>query len=467
MPRSFPLYRQLNQMDCLPTCLRMVAKHHGKHYSTEFLRRNTFVGRTGASLAGVGHAAETIGLRTLTARIPLHALQNAAPLPCIIHWNQHHFVVVHRATKDRIWVADPAHGLLSYTPDEFRKGWLAPGQTEGIALFLEPTPDFHTAEEEPPKSRRNFGFLFGYLKPFKPQMLQVVLGMIVASVLQLAFPFLTQAVVDVGITNQNLGFVYLVLIAQIVLFLGRASLEFVRSWILMHVGSRINISLVSDFLAKLMRLPLSFFDSRKMGDVLERVADHARLNGLLTSSSLNTLFSLVSLAIFGAVLLIYSGLIFTVFIVGAVAVAVWIVLFQRKRRELDYKRFSDLADNKTQLIQIITAMQEIKLNGNEQQKRWDWERSEVKLYGTSMRSLVLNQYQQGGALFLNELKNIVITFIAARQVVAGNMTLGMMMAATYIIGQLNSPLEQLLSLINSVQDAKLTRASATTCAAST
>ncbi len=455
MKRAFPFYKQIEQMDCLPTCLRMVAAHHGRHYSSDFLRRKCYVGRSGASLAGISDAAEAIGLRTLAARVSLETLIAEAPLPCIVHWKQKHFVVVYATSKRTIQVADPAHGLMTYTPEEFRRCWIAEGESDGVALFLEPTAAFHELDDEPHAPRRSFSFLFSYLRPYKPHLVQLLIGMAVVSLLQLFFPFLTQAIVDFGIANQNLGFVYLVLIAQLVLFASRASVELIRGWILLHMGSRINIAIVSDFLAKLMRLPLSFFDSRKIGDILERVGDHQRLNTFLTSSSLNTLFSLFSLLVFGVVVFLYSGTIFLVFLLGSVAVAAWIIAFQRKRRELDYRRFNHLSDNQTHLIQLVIGMQEIKLNGSEIRKRWEWEHSQARLFRTSVRGLVIGQYQQAGSLILNELKNILITFIAAREVIEGRMTLGMMMAVTYVVGQLNGPIEQLLALFNSAQDARL------------
>jgi ATP-binding cassette subfamily B protein len=455
MMRRFPLLRQGNEMDCLPTCLRMVAVHHGRDCDLEQIRQYTHVGRTGASLAGAADAAERIGMRSLSVRISFEALRAQAPLPCIVHWRGRHFVVVYRITRKRVYVADPGFGRISHSVEEFIDGWTA-GGSEGVALFLEPTPDFY-GEPARGKTRRRRGFatLFGYIKPYPRWIVQLIFGLLIASMLQLALPFLAQALVDTGVATHNLGFVSLVLIAQLTLLISRAAVDFIRSWLLLHIGARINLAIVSDFLMKLMHLPLSFFDTRRLGDLLERVSDHDRVQNFLTSSSLNALLSGLNLLVFGIVLFAYSGTIFAVFCVGSVAVAGWIILFQRRRRELDYRRFDQLSENRTLLIQLVQGMQEIKLNAAERRKRGEWQTSQSHVFRTLMDGLAVTQYQQGGSIFLNELKNIIVSFVAAREVIAGHMTLGMMLAVTYIAGQLNGPLEQLLNVLNAAQDTSL------------
>jgi len=337
------------------------------------------------------------------------------------------------------------------------QGWIGTkkeGENQGLCLLLEPTPDFYKQVDES-LDKSSFRFLFSYLRPYKKFLFQLFLGLFIGSILQLIFPFLTQAIVDKGISNQDIGFIYLVLIAQLVIFLSQTSVEFIRSWILLHISTRINISLISDFLIKLMKLPIGFFDTKTIGDIMQRIGDHRRIESFLTTSTLNILFSMINLIVFGIVLAIYSLKIFIIFICGSIIYIVWAYLFMKKRRALDFKRFAQLADNQSNLFQLITGIQEIKQNNCERQKRWDWERIQAKLFRVNVKSLTLNQYQQSGSIFVNQLKNIMISFFAATSVIDGSMTLGMMMAVQYIIGQLNSPIEQLIGFFHSIQDAKI------------
>lgn len=454
-------------MDCGPTCLRMVAKHYGKTYSLQNLREKSRITREGVSMLGISDAAEAIGMRTIGVSITFEQLRKEAKLPCIVHWGQNHFVVVYKISKNSslfrrggsevIYVSDPAEGLLKYSKKEFLNKWLSTkkdGDDKGIALLLEPTPDFYEQKDEK-QDKTKFKFLFQYLKPHKKLIVQLFLGLITGSLLQLIFPFLTQSVVDFGISNQNISFIYLVFIAQITLYIGRTAVDFIRSWILLHISTRVNISLISDFLIKLMKLPISFFDKKMTGDILQRINDHTRIENFLTSTSLNIVFAFVNLIIFGIVLLIYSMKIFVIFLIGSFLYGLWIWIFMKRRRELDYKRFSQLSDNQSNVIQLITGMQEIKLHNSERQKRWEWERIQARLFKVNVKSLALNQYQQAGSVFLNETKNIIISFIAATSVIHGDMTLGMMLAVQYIIGQLNSPVEQMINFMRSAQDAKI------------
>lgn len=455
--RGFPFIKQLDAMDCGPTSLAMIARYYGKAYSQQTLRERCFITREGVSMLGTSDAAESIGMRTMGVRVTFEQLANEVLLPCIAHWKQNHFIVVYKIKNNFIYVADPAHGLVKYTKEEFMAGWGSTkkeGENQGLCLLLEPTPDFYKMEDEN-LNKSSFKFLFSYLRPYKKFLVQLLLGMLVGSLLQLIFPFLTQAIVDFGINNQDIGFITLILIAQLALFAGRTSVEFIRSWILLHVSTRINISLISDFLIKMMKLPIGFFDTKMIGDILQRIGDHRRIENFLTTSTLNILFSLINLVIFGIVLFIYDMRIFTIFIVGSILYFLWIYLFMKKRRELDFKRFNQLADNQSNLIQLITGMQEIKLNNCEKQKRWQWERIQARLFRVNIKSLSLSQYQQIGSVFINQSKNIFITFFAAKAVIDGDMTLGMMLAVQYIIGQLNSPIEQLISFMHTTQDAKI------------
>jgi len=453
---KFPFFKQYDAMDCGPSCLRMIAAFYGKTYSLQKLRQLAHITREGVSLLGLSEAAEAIGFRTIGARITLAQLAEA-PKPCMVHWDQEHFVVVHNYRKGVVHVADPAFGLIKYPEEEFKKHWLATvrqGEQKGICLLLEPTPTFFGLESEE-ADRGNLRYLLKYLRPHRKLVAQLVLGFLAGSIIQLIFPFLTQSIVDVGINTQDINFIYLILAAQMMLFFSRMTVDFIRSWILLHISTRINISIISDFLIKLMKMPIGFFDTKMIGDLLQRIGDHKRIERFLTSQSLGVLFSVFNIVIFSIVLVIYNVPIFLIFFFGSLLYIGWIFLFLRKRRELDYKRFVQLSDNQSKLIQLINGMQEIKLNNYERQKRWEWERIQARLFKVNVKSLSIQQYQQAGSVFINESKNIVITVLAATAVVNGHMTLGMMLAVQYIIGQMNSPLDQLIEFMQVSQDAKI------------
>lgn len=462
MPK-FPHYKQIDSKDCGPTCLKIVAKYYNQNISIQKLRDVSETTRSGSSLLGLSEAAEAIGFRSLGVKISLEKFKDA-PLPCIVHWNKNHYVVIHKIKVNnsgvikKIFISDPAHGLLEYTEDGFLKSWIgqnAESHTEeGVALLLEPTPKLYDQDFE---ESSNFGlkFISKYLFKYKKFIVQLIVGLIAASLLQLIFPFLTQSVVDVGIKNQDINFIYLILIAQIFLFLGRTAIEVIRSWILLHLSTRINISLISDFFIKLMSLPISFFDVRMTGDILQRINDHKRIERILTSSSLNVLFSFANLLVFGLVLAYYNIWIFVIFFIGSLAYFFWIKLFLKKRADLDYKRFSQVSQEQSKTIELINGMQEIKMHNAEKQKRWGWEFLQARLFKISIEGLALEQYQQVGSGFINELKNILITIFSAKLVIEGEITLGMMLAISYIVGQLNSPISQLINFIREYQDAQI------------
>lgn len=455
--RNFPFFKQLDVMDCGPSCLRMIAKFHGKNFTLQTLRERSFLTREGVSLLGISDAAESIGMRSVGARVSFEQLSGQVPLPCIVHWREEHFVVVYAFRKGKVYVADPAYGLIKYSVGEFLKGWCGntdPGTAKGLCLLLEPTPDFYKqADEKTDKS--TFTYLFSYFRNQKRFLWQLFIGLLLGSLFQLIFPFLTQSMVDVGINNRDIGFVTLILVAQLVLFVSQTSVDFIRNWILLHLTTRLNISLISDFLIKLMKLPIGFFDTKMIGDMMQRIGDHVRIENFLTNQTLNVLFSMVNLVIFSVVLAVYSWKILLVFLFGSLLYVLWIILFLRKRRELDYRRFTQLSENQAKLIELITGMQEIKLNNCEKQKRWEWERIQARLFSVNINRLSLAQTQTIGSGFINQLKNIIISFLSAKLVIDGQMTLGAMVAVSYIIGQMNSPIEGLMNFIQTAQDAKI------------
>lgn len=456
--------KQYDVMDCGPSCLAMIAKHYGLQPNIEKIRRSCALNKEDVSLLGISKAAESIGFKTIGGRLTFNTLAKEVPHPCIVHWNQNHFVVVYKVKKHSkgkyiVYVADPAKGLVTYTKEEFCEHWISTktnDEEKGIALLLEPTELFCTQKEtERLPSQRRLKFLWSYLKKYKRFFTQIILGLLIGSLLQLVFPFLTQAIVDTGIGGKDLGFVWLVLLAQMMLLFSRTAIDFIRSKILLHISTRINISLISDFFIKLMKLPMKFFDTKLMGDLLQRIEDHRRVEQFLTSSSLSLLFSFFTFLIFGIVLASYNLYIFGVFLLGTALYASWIIIFLKKRRQLDYKYFEQAGKNRNVTYQLIEGMQEIKLQGCEQRKRWEWEDVQADLFKVNLQSLNLQQVQQAGSITINEVKNILITVLAATAVIQGNMSLGMMLAVQYIIGQLNTPVEQLIQFIYSWQDVSI------------
>ncbi|HYH16062.1 MAG TPA: peptidase domain-containing ABC transporter [Flavisolibacter sp.] len=464
----FHFYKQPDAMDCGPTCLRMVAKYYRKVISLQTLRERTQIGKEGVNLLGISEAAESIGFRTKAVKISYEQLVSEVTLPTILHWDQNHYVVLYAIKHKSIFrkeqkfsVADPGRGLISYSSAEFKRYWVSDKidtVEEGIALLLEPTQSLYNTEKENlNENSKSLGFpsLLNYILPYRKLVLQLFIGIGIGSLLQLFLPFLTQSIVDVGINTANMHFIYIILLAQLALFAGRVAVEFIRSWILLHISTRINVSILTDFLIKLMKLPVSFFDSKRTGDILQRMNDHSRIESFLTGNSLNTLFSLLNLVVLSVILIVFNVSLFFVFAIASLAYAIWVFLFLKKRKELDHKRFAIAAKEQGATIQLVQGMQEIKLNGAERAMHWNWEGLQARLFKLNMKTLSLNQWQQSGAFFINEGKNIFITFLSAQAVIAGQMTLGTMLAVQYIIGQLNAPIEQMISFIQSWQNAKI------------
>lgn len=454
----FPFYKQHDSMQCGITCLQMICKYYGKEYSLESLSRYCFATTEGVSMLGISEAADKLGLHTICGRVTMEQLPQA-PLPCVLHWSQNHFVVLYQINKGKkFYIADPGKRLLTYAEKEFKDHWISTqskGEEKGIAMFIQPTPTFYELSGETTNRKRSFKFLFGYIKQYRRYFGQIILGALVGCLLQLIFPFLTQAIVDIGITHQNLGIIYLILLGQLILTISRTSVDFIRRWILLHISMRINISLVSDFFIKLLKLPMSFFDTKLMGDLMQRMSDHNRVEKFLTTQMLNVTFSLLSFIVFGCVLLGYNTFIFLIFLIGSILYGIWIAIFLKRRKLLDYELFEKQAMNNNKTYQFITSMQEIKLQNCEQRRRWEWEDVQADLFQVNMKSLKLQQTQEAGSIFINEVKNIIITVLAATAVIHGQMTLGMMLAVQYIIGQLNAPVEQLMNFLYSLQDVKI------------
>jgi len=441
-------------MDCGPTSLRMVAKYYGRNISIQKLRTLCFINKGGVNLLAISEAAEKLGMRTTGAKLNLPQLKQAE-LPCILHWRQNHFVVLYKIRNNKYYIADPAAGLLKLDEKTFTKNWYSHKELhDGVSLLLSPSPLFYEQEEDK-KSKVSWLSILRYFYAYKKLFVQLVMGLGVGTLLSLITPFLTQSIVDIGINTRNISFVYLILIAQIMLFIGSTSVNFIRSWILLHISTRVNLSILTDFLIKLMKLPVSYFESKTTGDIMQRMNDQQRIESFLTGTTLNTLFSVVNLAIFTVVLVYYNATIFMVSLISTIIYGSWIALFLKRRRELNYKQFSNSSDNQSNVVELVNGMQEIKLNNCEQQKRWGWERIQATLFKFKVENLVLTQYQQGGSTLINQAKNILITFLSVKAVIDGDITLGGMMAIQYIVGQVSSPIEQMLGFVQSYQDAKI------------
>jgi len=454
---SFPFVKQPDAMDCGPACLKMVAGFYKMNFSLESLRKRCFITREGVSFLGLSEAADSLGFRTIGVKVPFDLLVENVPLPCIVHWRQKHFIVVYKIKNEKIWAADPGIGLIKFSREEFVRNWastVVDGKKSGLVLIIEPTPSLYNNENEKEKTS-GFKFLFKYFNLYRKYIYQLVLGLILGSCIQLVIPFLTQSIIDIGLNNNDIGFIYLILFAQLALVVGRMSVEFIRGWLLLHIGSRVNVAVISGFLQKLMSLPVSFFDTKLTGDILQRIDDNNRIEEFLTSASLNILFSFFNLVVFGIVLAIFSLKILLLFLTGSALYILWVSAFMKSRARLDHLRFKQMSVSGNKLINIVNGMQEIKLTQSELSMRWDWEKLQATLFALKVKGLSIIQYQSAGATFINEVSNILITIVAATSVLKGDITLGSMLAVQFIIGQLNVPVSQIIGFFRMSQDAKM------------
>jgi ATP-binding cassette subfamily B protein len=457
---SFPHYRQHDVMDCGPTCLQIISKFYGRLLNIERIRQLSQIGKSGVSLLGISKAAEGLGIQAVGGNITFDKLQQQAVLPCIVHWRKNHFVVVYKIKAKKVYVSDPATGLHSYSQEDFLANWAHTSihnQAAGIAMLLRPTPAFYSAgdDEALPTHAAGIRQLLRHIMQYKSLLRQLLAGLCFGALIQLLLPFLTKGLVDIGIRGHDLRFVYLLLFGQLLIIVGQTSVELLRGWILLHITTRVNVAVLSEFLHKLLRLPLSFFDTKLTSDIIQRIEDHQRVEALLTNNSLNTLFSVITFLVFGIILYFYNASIYFVFIGGSILYFFWIHIFLNKRKRLDFKRFELSVSNRAKTMQLIEGIHEIKLNDCGTQKIWEWEDTRARLFHFDVESLSLSQYQQIGSTFINQTKNIFILFMAARLVMNQQMSLGDMMAIQFIVGQMNSPIAQLVSFLQTYQDAKI------------
>lgn len=451
---------QHDQMDCGPACLAMVASNYGKNYSLQYLRDNSFITKEGVSMFGIVEAAKKIGFETFPVKLTIEKLISShESFPCILYWGKNHFVVLKKVSKKFLssdytfQIADPAHGLISIKEQEFKKYWIS-NDSMGIALFLKPSEEFFNIQV-PKEKKITLNYILQYLTPYKRQLILMFFLLLAGSAVTLAFPFLTQALIDDGVSAKNLNLIALILLSQLGLFLGSITIEVVRNWLMLFIGTKLSITIISDYLKKMLQLPIRFFDTKKMGDFNQRIQDNERIEEFLTSQSLLTFFSIINFSVFFGVLLYYNYTILMVYLILTVLSIGWSYYWLKKRKVLDYLRFQQRAENQESVFEIIKGVTEMKLNQFEDFKRSQWEEVQQKLFKVNIRILKLNQIQLSGFEFMNQLKNILVTFLAATLVVNDKMTLGGLLSVSYIIGQMNSPVNQLISFFRSLQDAKL------------
>lgn len=460
---SFPIDRQLDMMDCGPASLKMVTKYYGKYYSLQYLRDLCGNTREGVSLAGISHGAETIGLRSLAAHCSLQDIVEKVPLPVIIHWDNSHFVVLYNVKQKRngnlkFYIADPAKGHISYDQSEFEEKWIKKNEnkTSGVALILEPQADFKQRQAgEKAERGRHLENIMGYFIPYKKSFYYLGTVMLLITAMQAVLPFISKAVIDVGIQTQDVSFINIVLIANLALIVSITLSSAVRDWILQHMSSRINIALISDYLIKLMKLPVSFFENKMLGDILQRANDHERIRSFIMNNSLNLVFSTLTFLIFSIILLMYNTTIFYIFIVGSTLYILWVMGFLKLRKKLDWDYFELTAKNQSYWVETINGIQDIKINNYEQAKRWKWEGIQARLFKVNLRMLGINNVQNLGASFIDSVKNLLITFFCAKAVIAGEITFGVMISTQFMIGMLNGPVQQLISFMVSFQFAQI------------
>lgn len=453
--KRFPVDYQMDSQDCGPACLKIIAKHFGRYYSLQMLRDKCRLSKTGVSLLDLSYGSESIGLRSLAIKCNLEALVRDIPLPVIIHWKEEHFIVAYHTTKKHIYISDPSKGLIKYTHDEFKQGWYKKGKKYGVVLAVEPMADFKQTAEEKAMTSKSATNILNYFIPYKKSFWTIFFIMFIVTSLQALLPFISKAVIDVGIKTGDIGFINMILIGNIIILLSITIFNIVRDWILMHITSRVNIALISDYLIKLMKLPISFFENKLLGDILQRAQDHERIRSFIMNNSLSVIFSILTFVIFSIILCVYNITIFYIFLGGSVLYILWILLFLSIRKKLDWEYFELISKNQSYWVETVSSIQDIKISNFEKQRRWKWEDIQARLYKVNKRVLTVTNAQNLGAQFIENMKNMGIVFFCTTAVISGKITFGIMISTQFIIGMLNGPLIQLINFIISAQYAKI------------
>lgn len=451
----FPVEYQMDSQDCGPACLKIIAKHFGKYYSLQYMRDRCGITKEGVSLLDLSTGAESIGLRTLAIKCTIDDVVNSIPFPAIIFWKDSHFIVVYHADKKHIWVSDPAKGRVKYSHEEFRKGWYQEGENQGVLLAVEPTADFKDSKAEREQKSNSFASILKYFMPYKQNFSLIFIIMLIVTTLQGLLPFISKAVIDVGIKTSDMKFINMVLIGNISILLSVMIFNVLRDWILLHITARVNIALISDYLIKLMKLPVTFFENKLMGDILQRAQDHERIRSFIMNNSLALIFSTLTFVIFAIILLVYNAVIFYIFLAGSILYVGWVLLFLSIRKKLDWEYFELLSRNQSYWVETVSAIQDIKINNYEKHRRWKWEEIQARLYHVNKRVLAVTNAQNLGAQFIESIKNMAIVFFCAMAVIRGEITFGVMISTQFIIGMLNGPLIQFINFVISAQYAKI------------
>ena len=451
----FPVEYQMDSQDCGPACLKIIAKHFGKFYSLQSLRDKCGITKEGVSLLDLSTGAESIGLRTLAIKCTIDDVVNSVPFPAIIFWKDSHFVVVYYANKKYIWVSDPAKGRIKYTHEEFKKGWYQKGAKQGVLLAIEPTAEFKDSKAEREQRKNTFSSILKYFTPYQRNFTLIFVIMLLVTALQGMLPFISKAVIDVGIKTSDVNFINMVLIGNISILLSVMIFNVIRDWILMHITARVNIALISDYLIKLMKLPVTFFENKLLGDILQRAQDHERIRSFIMNNSLSLIFSILTFVVFSIILLIYNAIIFYIFISGSILYAGWVLLFLNIRKKMDWEYFELLSKNQSYWVETVSSIQDIKIYNYEKHRRWKWEEIQARLYHVNKRVLAITNAQNLGAQFIESIKNMGIVFFCATAVIKGEITFGVMISTQFIIGMLNGPLVQFINFIVSAQYAKI------------
>lgn len=451
----FPVEYQMDSQDCGPACLKIIAKHFGKFYSLQSLRDRCGITKEGVSLLDLSTGAESIGLRTLAIKCTIDDVVNSVPFPAIIFWKDSHFVVVYHANKKYIWVSDPAKGRIKYTHEEFKKGWYQKGAKQGVLLAIEPTAEFKDSKAEKEQRKNTFSSILKYFTPYQRNFTLIFVIMLLVTALQGMLPFISKAVIDVGIKTSDVNFINMVLIGNISILISVMIFNVIRDWILMHITARVNIALISDYLIKLMKLPVTFFENKLLGDILQRAQDHERIRSFIMNNSLSLIFSILTFVVFSIILLIYNAIIFYIFISGSILYTGWVLLFLNIRKKMDWEYFELLSKNQSYWVETVSSIQDIKIYNYEKHRRWKWEEIQARLYHVNKRVLAITNAQNLGAQFIESIKNMGIVFFCATAVIKGEITFGVMISTQFIIGMLNGPLVQFINFIVSAQYAKI------------
>lgn len=453
--KRFPIEYQMDSQDCGPASLKMIAKHFGKFYSLQYIRDRCGITKAGVSLLDISTGAESIGLRTLAIKCTVDDVVNSIPFPAIIFWQNSHFVVVYHADEKHVWISDPAKGHIKYSLREFEKGWYQDGDANGVLLAIEPTADFRNTKEEREMHKNSLSSILKYFFPYKKQFILIFIIMLIVTALQAVLPFISKAVIDVGIKTSDVNFINMVLIGNVAILVSVMIFNVVRDWILMHITARVNIALISDYLIKLMRLPVTFFENKLFGDILQRAKDHERIRNFIMNNSLSVIFSALTFVVFGVILWVYNAVIFYIFLTGSVLYVLWVLLFLNIRKKLDWEYFELLARDQSYWVETVGSIQDIKIYNYEKHRRWKWEEIQARLYHVNKRVLTVTNTQNLGAQFIDNIKNMGIVFFCATAVIRGDITFGVMISTQFILGMLNGPLVQFIGFIVSAQYAKI------------